>query len=229
MLLLTLVGGCEPGGTAPVRPTVVTLGDSVPAGTGCACSAFPELYARHENALSLNLAETGLTSAQVRAQLGDPTVRDALRRADEVLLMVGANDVADDFTDSTAVAAAAADVHANVRETIDGIQEIHQTTVVVLGYWNVVRDGKAGLDEYGESGVEASVETTRAINDALEAAASESGAAYVSTDPAFHGPDGGKDATSLLIDDGDHPDSAGHTAIARLIPPVGKPFTAFPG
>ena len=48
---------------------MVTLGDSVPAGTGCGCTAFPELYARRQGAVSINLAAPGLTSADVRAQL----------------------------------------------------------------------------------------------------------------------------------------------------------------
>ncbi|OJF14866.1 lysophospholipase L1-like esterase [Couchioplanes caeruleus] len=211
----------DPAGTEPAPPTVVTLGDSVPAGTGCGCTAFPDLYAQHEHAVSVNLAEAGLTSADVRAQLEDPQVRDSLRQTSEVLLMVGANDVADTFTDPQAVAAAAAELHTNIRATLDAIQRIHPTTVIVLGYWNVVRDGEAGVSEYGATGVKASAETTDAINDELAAAAEAGGATYVSTDPAFHGADGEKDPTALLIADGDHPDAAGHTAIAQLIPPMG--------
>ncbi|GGQ39847.1 SGNH/GDSL hydrolase family protein [Couchioplanes azureus] len=210
--------GMEPAATEPRRPTVVTLGDSVPAGTGCDCTAFPELYAERQHAVSTNLAEAGLTSADVRAQLDDPEVRDTLRQADEVLLMVGANDVADLFTDPEAVTTAATEVRTNVRATVDAIQRIHPSTVIVLGYWNVVRDGEVGVSEYGETGVKASTETTDAINDALAEAAEDGGATYVSTGPAFHGPDGEKDPTALLVADGDHPDAAGHTAIAQLIP-----------
>ncbi|MEV8504962.1 SGNH/GDSL hydrolase family protein [Actinoplanes sp. NPDC051475] len=200
---------------------MVTLGDSVPAGTGCGCTAFPELYAQHQGAVSVNLAATGLTSADVYAELDEPAVRESLRHADEVLLMIGANDVADAFTDPDSVAAGAAEVRTNVRAIIEGIQRIHPTNVVVLGYWNVVRDGKVANSSYGTDGVEASTEATRAINDALAAAADADGTIYLSTEPAFHGPDGSQDPTPLLLTDGDHPDSAGHIAIEQLLPQLG--------
>ncbi|MFI5494750.1 SGNH/GDSL hydrolase family protein [Actinoplanes sp. NPDC051859] len=221
--LVLALSGCGPAPSPPEfvpATTVVTLGDSVPSGFACECTAFPELYAHHEHASSVNLAKAGSTSATVRAELDDPAVRAALADADEVLLMVGANDVSDTFTDQDAVTAAAADVHTNVRAIIDAIQAVHATNVIVLGYWNVVSDGKTALDAYGENGVTASRRATDTINAALAAAAREGGAAYVSTDPAFHGADGAQDPTPLLVADGDHPDSAGHIAIAQLLPPL---------
>ncbi|MEV4641137.1 SGNH/GDSL hydrolase family protein [Actinoplanes sp. NPDC049548] len=225
-MLLGLLSGCGPHSpeprATPQPPTIVTLGDSVPAGTGCTCAAFPELYARHEHAVSINLAAPGLTSADVRAELRLPAVRDSLLQADEVVIMIGANDVADSFTDDDAVASGARTIRTNVRATIDGIQQLHHTLVIVLGYWNVVRDGRVGVTTYGEKGVEVSTRATGTVNDALAAAADDGGAVYLSTEPAFHGLDGSQDPTALLIADGDHPNSAGHNAIARLLPPVSR-------
>jgi lysophospholipase L1-like esterase len=206
----------------PGVPVVVTLGDSVPAGTDCDCDPFPDVYARGQNAVSENLAAPGYTSADVRAQLAG--VRTALAAADEVLLMIGANDLAQAFDDDSSFAGAAGTMRANVTATISTIEAIHRTTVIVLGYWNVVQDGRVGVENYGPSGVRAAASATTFANDALMTAARETGATYVSTGEAFHGADGSQDPTGLLAPDGDHPNAAGHAAIAALIPPLAGPY-----
>ncbi len=227
LMLTLLLGGCAvPGSDSPPRRTVVTLGDSVAAGSACDCEPFPDLYAHSQRAASANLAVPGFTSGDVLAQL--PGDRTALAAADEVLLMIGANDLAAAFDAGDPYSDAATTVRNQVMATITEIEQIHPTRVIVLGYWNVVQDGQVGRAAYGEAGMRESARATAAANDALRAAAKGTGAIYVSTDVAFHGADGTLDPTALLAADGDHPDAAGHELIAKLIPPMAQPSPRAP-
>ena len=210
-----------PVAQSTAAPVVVTLGDSVPAGTACDCDPFPTLYAREVHAVSDNLAVPGYTSSDVLAQI--PGVRSRLAKADEVVLMIGANDLAAAFDNGTSYSDAAGEMQQNVITSIKEIDTIRRTTVLVLGYWNVVEDGKVAADAYGPDGVQKSVSATDYANDALRAAAQQTDAEYISTDAAFHGADGTEDPTGLLASDGDHPDAAGHAAIAALLPPLSDP------
>jgi lysophospholipase L1-like esterase len=210
----------EPPGT----PVVVTLGDSVPAGTACGCDPFPDRYARlvSPGAVSVNLAQSGDTSADVRTEAGDAAVRADLRRATVVLIMVGANDLAAAFAggrDDGAYEAAADDVQANVAATVDTVVRAHGTpvTVLVLGYWNVVKDGAAGLAAYGAAGLASARSATRYCNLALRRAAAQTGARYVPTTATFRGDHRTADPTGMLAPDGDHPNAAGHEAIAEEV------------
>ena len=63
LLLLTACSSPRASGGDPLMPTVVTLGDSVPAGAACGCDPFPTLYARAQHAVDVNLAERGSTAA----------------------------------------------------------------------------------------------------------------------------------------------------------------------
>ena len=203
----------------PGTPSVVTLGDSVAAGAECDCDPFPALYAKGQHAIDVNLAESGATAADVRDELPDDSA--ALSRAAEVLIMIGANDVADTIDDPTTYSAAAAGVQDDVTATIAGIEKSHSVPVIVLGYWNVVLDGQVGQETYGPDGVRAAAQATSMINNALAAAAStNTKAEYITTEPAFHGDDGTHDPTDLLASDGDHPNAAGQAAIAALLPPL---------
>ncbi|MBL7256419.1 SGNH/GDSL hydrolase family protein [Paractinoplanes lichenicola] len=206
LILLLGLAACA----APARPSVVTLGDSVPAGTACGCTPFPALYSRSQHATDVNLAVPGSTSADVRA-----AVPAAALSASEVILMIGANDMAVVFDDPSRYATTAAAVESNVTATIEAIGS--KARVIVLGYWNVMQDGDVGAATYGPDGVRNATRATGLINAALRKAAVTTGATYVSTEPPFHGPAG---ATALLAPDGDHPNEAGQAAIARLIPPL---------
>jgi lysophospholipase L1-like esterase len=223
-LLVAALAGCgtiQPSAAAPAptgEPVVVTLGDSVPAGTACACDPFPVTYARTVHAVSENLAVPGYTSADVLAQI--PGVRSRLASADEVVLMIGANDLAAAFDAGTSFTAAAGTMQQNVTASIRAIDAVRRTTVLVLGYWNVVQDGHVAEASYGPSGVKRSITATEDANDGLRAAAQQTDATYISTGAAFHGSDGTRDPTGLLASDGDHPNAAGHAAIAALLPPI---------
>jgi lysophospholipase L1-like esterase len=236
-LLALLLAGCSlPTQPGPVRPvpslaagssptgTVVTLGDSVPAGTACDCDPFPDLYAAllAPPARSINDARPGYTSADVRGQLSDAGIRADLGSATVVLIMAGANDLADAFDhdrDENAYRAAAAAVRQNVDATVAAVRQDHPAavTVLVLGYWNVVKDGAVGLATYGADGERSAVTATRYANRALRQAAADSGARYVPTTPLFDGAQRDRDSTALLAADGDHPNADGHRAIARAV------------
>jgi lysophospholipase L1-like esterase len=219
LVALSLLAGCaQPTTPAPAMRTVVTLGDSVPAGAACGCDPFPSRYAKSQDATDVNLAEGGFTSADVLAQV--PDERDVLATAAETVIMVGANDLADAFESGDPFPPAAATVRSDVAATITEITEIRPMPVIVLGYWNVVLDGQVAEQQYSSDEVHESAEATRYANDALRAAAQQAGATFVPTEEAFHGDDGGKDPTGLLAPDGDHPNAAGHAAIAALIPPL---------
>jgi lysophospholipase L1-like esterase len=220
LLVALMVSGCA---TAPARPTsprpsVVTLGDSVAVGTACGCDPFPALYARAQHATDVDLARGGATAADVRAGLGG--MRDDLSSAAEVIIMIGANDMADVFGQPSRYASVAAGVEDDVAAAVTAIRHLHNVPVIVLGYWNVVQDGQVGAAAYGADGVRDAARATSLVNQALQEAAAQTGADYVSTAAAFHGDDGGRDPTGLLSPDGDHPNAAGQAAIAALIPPL---------
>jgi lysophospholipase L1-like esterase len=229
--LAVAVAGCAapmpipaPPSEPPGTPVVVTLGDSVPAGTACDCDPFPDRYARLVSpaAVSVNLAQPGDTSADVRDEVDADDIRADLRRATIVLIMAGANDLAaafDDERDDHAYETSAAQVEANVAATVDTILQVHSTpvTVLVLGYWNVVKDGSAGFAAYGAEGLASARGATRYCNLALQRAAKQAGARYVPTTAAFRGEHRTLDPTGLLASDGDHPNADGQEAIAEAV------------
>jgi lysophospholipase L1-like esterase len=213
-------------------PVVVALGDSVPAGSACHCrnfvSSYGDLLARwagHPVAVT-NFARGGAQTADVLRQLRQPAVRHAVHNATTVVLMVGANDfyrpfkrVRDGANKSTVYRAAARRVQQNVEQTIRQIRALHDgpVTVVVLGYWNVVKDGKVGRRDYGAAGVRAAKSATGWANGALKVAARTEHAVYVPTYRAFKGANGHRDPTRLLAPDGNHPNAAGHRLLARTL------------
>ncbi|GAB1640323.1 SGNH/GDSL hydrolase family protein [Krasilnikovia sp. MM14-A1259] len=208
----------------PSAVTVVTFGDSVPAGTSCDCTPFPDLYARRlgAGARSVNLAEPGLTAGDVADELDTGEGAEAVRGASVVLLMTGANDLADAFDEhsgDSGYAEAAAGVQRNVTTALTRVHELHGegVRVLVLGYWNVVEDGDVAREDYGDGGVAESATATRYADDALRRAASAGGAEYLDTSTAFKGADGRADPTALLSADGDHPNADGQAAIAAAV------------
>jgi len=214
------------------RAVVVALGDSVPAGSGCACRNFVSSYgdllsrrAPHAAGVT-NLAQGGAQTADVLEQLRLPAVRQALSDATTVLLMIGANDFYGPFrrvqggaSAATEYRAAAQRVRINLARTISQIRSLQAgpVKIVVVGYWNVVEDGRVGRRDYGPAGVASAESATRWANHALRDAARSGHVMYVSTYKAFKGAEGRKDPTRLLTADGDHPNAAGHRLLARTV------------
>ena len=83
---------------------IVALGDSVTAGDGCDCDAFPDLVATAlsersgHSVAAVNDGQSGQTAHDLAAALdptgGDPELRADLAGADLVLVTIGANDIA---------------------------------------------------------------------------------------------------------------------------------------
>lgn len=230
------VAGALAGSVAVVGPSVaatgrqmVALGDSVPSGARCSCRPFPERYADKvgahtgEAVAMANDAVGGATSGDVLQQLDQAAVRRAVEASTTALVMIGANDFAPAFRRVLAHRARARvafpRVADQVRQNVTGIvRRLRQLRphlrVVVAGYWNVMKDGKVGLQTYGTWGEEKADQATTYANAALRDAVAATHATYVSTYRPFKGPQGHLDPTPLLAWDGDHPDRKGHEVIA---------------
>jgi lysophospholipase L1-like esterase len=150
--------------------------------------------------------------------------------------MVGANDFAAPFAQVTANPKATQQfdvvgqaLRTNMISIIGRIHELAgpQTRVVVLGYWNVLEDGKAAAHDYNAAQRAATVVATDVANEALRAASSIGRALFVPTSQLFHGKTAQRDPSAMLAADGDHPNVAGHQAIAaalaEAVPPEPPP------
>lgn len=220
---------------ATAARTVVAVGDSVPAGTACGgCQTYVDLIgSRIEEATGVpvtvrNDGVPGWTSQDVLTALRrGGAVADDVAGADVLVLTIGANDfdfsdyVADQCADSGGLGCYQ-DALATLRRTTDLILERvaalragRPTTVVVTGYWNVWQDGQVAAAK-GSEFVRVARTLTAAVNDVLQASATAAGAAYVDLVPAFRGADD-VDDSPLLAADGDHPNAAGHAAIAAAV------------
>jgi len=116
LAFLVVVAGCAgspsvgaPGATASPNSThpgswsVVALGDSVPAGSACGCTPYPELNASSLSVpgtrpvVATNDAAGGATTSDVLASVStDPDLESHVAAADVVEIEVGANDVSQD-------------------------------------------------------------------------------------------------------------------------------------
>lgn len=218
----------------------MALGDSVPSGKACHCRPFPQTYAsllsRRTGArvTGENRAVSGLDTAGLISQLRAREVEDDVRRADVVLVTIGANDFGDHHdqvvdgrcgtgrTDCVSdelgsmgrrLAAALARVRA--------LRHGQPTSVLVTGYWNVFQDGDVARRAFGAAGLRASLRLTRRANAVIRSVSAAAGARYVDLFGPFE--HSGRDITSLLAADGDHPDAAGHALIARTLLDAGLP------
>ncbi|MBM7519490.1 SGNH/GDSL hydrolase family protein [Nocardioides nitrophenolicus] len=243
------------GPTARPGAYVLALGDSVPAGNACDCEPYPVRYgellgtATHTRVTVDNRAVGGSDSADLLDELDDPDLRAVVRRADIVLLTIGANDFGDQHDDivggrcSPDEADCVGDELTALRErltaalgTIRALRGARPTTVLVTGYWNVFEDGDVAREDYGPEGLSAARALTRRANAVIHTVSDAAGARYVDLAAAFR--DAGSDPTELLADDGDHPNAAGHDLIARALlaagtvtdgsPPRSAPASAAP-
>ncbi|GAA4103960.1 SGNH/GDSL hydrolase family protein [Nocardioides kongjuensis] len=229
-------GPVQVGATGPsARPGayVLALGDSVPAGSACGCEPFPVRYgdllgsATHTRVTVDNRAVGGSDSADLLDALRTADLRGAVRRADIVLVTIGANDFGDQHDDivsgscSPAVDCVGAELTALHDRLASALRIIRMlrgdqpTTVLVTGYWNVFEDGDVARDDYGPTGLAAARALTVRANAVIRTVSGATGARYVDLAATFTG--AGPDPTRLLADDGDHPNAAGHELIARAL------------
>jgi lysophospholipase L1-like esterase len=219
---------------------VVALGDSVPSGHDCDCRPFPETYGallsqRSKEPVRVdNLAVNGLDTAGLITQLRAPDVEDAVRRADIVLVTIGANDFGDHHDEVVSGRCGAANTDcvsdeldalrahlATVLATVRALRGDLPTTVLVTGYWNVFEDGDVARRSFGDSGLPAALQLTRRANAVISSVSGAAGARYVDLFKPFER--SGRDVTALMAPDGDHPDAAGHELIARAVLAAGLP------
>jgi lysophospholipase L1-like esterase len=93
--------------------------------------------------------------------------------------------------------------------------------VLVTGYWNVYEDGEVAQKAFSPEGVAATVDLTRRVNAVVASVTGAQGAKYVDLFGPFE--KRGKEVTSLLAPDGDHPNAAGHLLIAQVLVQAGLP------
>lgn len=207
----------------PAPGRLVVLGDSVATGTACDCPAFGATVASQRAETLTNDAVDGLTSADLLAQLAGPAVGTDLRGAAAVVLVVGANDFDANRAGDPGCADLAcwADARAVLALNLDRILTRVSALVpagapvVVTGYGNVFLDGAAGAAR-GPTYVAISDALTRSINTVLASAAAAHADRYADGYAALKG-DGRRDDSALLTPDGDHPDAAGHLALAAAV------------
>jgi lysophospholipase L1-like esterase len=221
---------------------IVALGDSVTSGYNCHCAAFPAEYAAllanrdSIHAQATNLGVNGLTSAGLLAQLSGGSAADArtqavVAAAAIVVVTIGANDFSDEHHPITAGTCAGAKHTACTRDElttmsqtvsriVDQIRTLRDgtpTTIMLTGYWNVFEDGDVADKAFPDDGVAASIALTKEANAAIRADALAENAIYVDLWPVFEGANSDKDPTGLLASDGNHPNAAGHAAIAAQL------------
>jgi lysophospholipase L1-like esterase len=248
-LLVLVAGGCagdhrDSGGDATTTSTVVppdltsalrhvtevtALGDSVPYGTACDCSPYPEQFGRDVATVAghpvdtANDAVPGYETADVIHQLQDETsVIDHVRRSGVVLVEIGANDVEFSSSCGTTLSCYEPEVPAvqrNLDEIVSLVHQLtagHEVTVVLLDYWNVWLGGQYA-EAHGPAYVTTADALTADIDQTIVSTAHATGSIYVDLRTAFRGPDHDQDETDLLAPDGDHPNAAGQERITDAL------------
>jgi lysophospholipase L1-like esterase len=237
LAVCAIVSGCSEssgaaGGTttSPAHSfSIAALGDSVPRGTNCDCTPYPELSAdglsttSGETVKAANDSVAGATTSTVLGQLAsDEDVISNVRKADAVEVEIGANDVAYSSSCGTSVDCYSPRVptmEKQLAEIVDRIHDLtagHKVLVVLLDYWSVWLGGKYAA-AHGPDYVAAAEEMTDRVDTAIKLTADSTGSAYVDLRAAFKGPSYSYDETKYLSDDGDHPNAAGHQKIADAV------------
>jgi lysophospholipase L1-like esterase len=206
---------------------VVTLGDSVTAGSACTCAAFPEVYGQRLAARTAkpvhvrNEGVPGETSGALLRSLQGATAR-AVGNADVVTVTIGANDFSfDTFRRNPCRALACyrtglGRLHDNLTATFAAIHRVQRgarQVVLVTGYWDIWRDGVVGRG-IGATYMNVGIALTQRVNTVIAATAAAASFRYVDLYAPFRGRSGARDDSDLLADDGDHPNAAGHRLIA---------------
>jgi acyl-CoA thioesterase I len=209
--------------------SLTALGDSVPAGTACNCTPYPQLAAADIAKLAghrvqtVNDAAAGYESKDVRAQLDtDHTVIGDVERSQVVTVEIGANDVGYSAMCGTTIQCYERKIPQldnNLRTVVARILHLtagHEVAIVLLDYWNVWLGGQYAKNR-GPAYVAAANTVTDSVSDTISAIARSTRALYVDLRTAFRGSSNAWDETHLLAADGDHPNAAGHERITHAI------------
>ncbi len=231
----SLASAVAPPARAKVAPLVVVgLGDSVPLGRACNCVSYVSLTAQRLGSLQrrppflYNYAASGATSDDVWELLRNSTeVGRQIRASDLVVIEVGANDFDEALAydqrcqpagSSSCYASTLRRVRINLTQIVKAIRAVQtkpNARVVLVGYWNVFRDGAVGRAQ-GLAYTSGSDEVTQALNERLRQLTAIRGVLYADAYTPFKG-DGSKDATPFLAPDADHPNAAGHALLTASV------------
>ena len=209
--------------------TVVTLGDSVPAGHACGCTPFGSLVAAQIGSATgatihdINDAQSGLNSGGLLSMVTTAgSVATDVAKADIVMIEIGANDVSYQGTKcGTGVGCYTSAINTmthNVNAIVSHILSVNNRPnfkLVLINYWDVWEDGQVA-SAYGAAFEATAHNVTAAVNAGLASAAANTGVAIVDLVGPFEGPSEADDSF-LLAADGDHPNAAGHLVIANAI------------
>lgn len=201
---------------------VIGLGDSVPAGTTIDpehsyIQLVGEQLANHFGVQPSieNEAIPGSTAVDLMRDLQDENAASLVAGAGVVIVTVGANDLDDSELDDPQLqseqVAALSEVMTQIVARLKALNP--QAVIVLTGYWNVFSDGEVAA-EYGQDYVTASDALTKEFNSMVTAVAASTGVVYADVYTPFKA---AGDDTSLLSEDGDHPDEAGHRVIAQAV------------
>lgn len=209
--------------TEPPASVLTALGDSVPAGSACDCTPFPEQVASDRHLTTANEAVPGYQSQQVVDQLDDDrNVIEDVAGSRVVLIEVGANDVSESDACGTAVACYEPKVPAietNLTRIVERVRQLtqdHPVEVVLINYWSAWLGG-AYATARGAAYVATAQDLTAQVNAEILAVAEQTHSVDVDLVTPFGGPDVSKDDTGLLAPDGDHPNAAGQAVIAETV------------
>ena len=206
---------------AALPRTVVGLGDSIMAGTNCACdgplTALADALERDHGVRPevANLGVAGWTTDQLtRFVSTDADARTQLADADLVVVIIGANDLFRLGTAGTATANPAAlpqdlatlsdrlgSTLAAVRATDDGTPARY----LVTGYWDIL--------SRPDNADPRTAAATAAVNATIAEAAADAGMTYVD----LAGPFGDAGVAPLISDDGLHPNAEGVRVIGETL------------
>ncbi len=225
--LLVALSPTKVGDLAEVT-RLTALGDSVPYGTECSCTPYPQLTAADISHVSghsvkqMNDSVPGYTSEDVMDQLENNLgVEFHVAVSQAVLVEVGANDVHYSAKCGTNVAcydARLPRLQHNLGAIANRIDRLTggNVTLIMLDYWNVWLGGKYAA-EHGQAYVNASLQVTQSVSDLIRRTAIAHGGYWIDLQTAFEGPNRQFDETQYLASDGDHPNAAGHVRIEQAI------------
>lgn len=222
-----------PARTDPLR--VVALGDSVPAATGCPCRGYVADVGTalqtltHRPVSVFNEATGGWTTTDVVNDLASGSTASDITGADLVIVQVGANDF--DLTqiaDPTCFPAASspcwrptvAALRSGLEQIAARIHALDQNPdlrIAFVGYWNITVDGQVAAATLGSQALANSNALTSLVNATISAAAAATHSIYVDAYTPFKSENGSRDPTEDLLEDGDHPNTAGNQILTEAV------------
>lgn len=212
-----------PARPAPALPRrVVGLGDSIMAGTNCACdgplAALADAIEREHGARPevSNLGVPGWTTDDLlRFVTTDADARAEVAAADTVVVIIGANDLfrmgaaSGAGTDTAELASHVEVLDAGVDAALAAVREAAGDgpgTYLVAGYWDILApSGRSSTESAG---------ATAAVNATLRSSAEDAGMEFVDLHAAF---DAAGDIPALISDDGLHPNVDGVRVIGEAL------------